>query len=560
MSPTNWNYADLLEAVASAVPEWPAQIHDGAVYSWATFDARANGLAADLINAGLGEQSKVAAYLYNGPEYLETYFAAFKAGLVPVNTNYRYGRDEITYLFSNADAEAVVFDASFLPLIEQVRDALPHVRRWYMVGQVDGRHVDGTQNAGSQNNQPEWVSDYESVVRRGTNKSMSASWGRNGDQLLLLYTGGTTGMPKGVMWRQDDLFNVLGAGGNAVLGVPSLAAPEEAATRLVAARQAGLTGGPRLMPACPLMHGTGQFSSLIGLMLGGAVVTIPNRTYDPAYLFDVIERDGVTTCVIVGDAFAKPMLATLQEHPGRWTLPTLSSITSSGVMWSQETKSGLLEQLPNVTLVDSYGSSEAVGLGQSVSTKDGTQQTAKFSLGPTVHVFTDDDRRVEAGSDETGFVAISGYVPLGYYKDEAKTAKTFRVIDGVRYSIPGDFANVNADGTLHLLGRGSVCINTGGEKVFPEEVEEVLKRHPGVDDAVCVGVPDDRFGEVIVAMVQSHDQPDTNDVIEHVRGHLARYKSPRHVLFVDTIGRSPAGKVDYQRLKQEAVTRLAANA
>jgi 3-oxocholest-4-en-26-oate---CoA ligase len=544
MGPTNWNYADLLEAVAGAVPDWPAQVHDGEILTWADFSSRANGLAEDLLKAGLGEQSKVAAYLYNGPEYLETYFAAFKAGLVPVNTNYRYGRDEIAYLFANADAEAVVFDASFLPLIDRVRPDLPGVRRWYMVGQgADG--------------QPEWVHDYESVVTAGTNTNVSAQWGRNGDQLLLLYTGGTTGMPKGVMWRQDDVFNVLGAGGNAVLGVAALTSTEEAATRLVVAREAGMTGGPKLMPACPLMHGTGQFSSLIGLMLGGAIVTIPNRTYDPAHLFDVIERDLVTTCVIVGDAFAKPMLATLQEHPGRWTLPTLASITSSGVMWSQETKAGLLQHLPHVTLVDSYGSSEAVGLGQSVSTKDGTQQTAKFSLGPTVHVFTDDDRRVEAGSGETGFVAISGYVPLGYYKDEAKTAKTFRVIDGVRYSIPGDFAQVNDDGTLHLLGRGSVCINTGGEKVFPEEVEEVLKQYLGVDDAVCVGVPDERFGEVIVALVQSTVHPAGADLIEHVRDRLARYKAPRHVLFVDTIGRSPAGKVDYQRLKAEAVSRLA---
>ncbi len=542
MTATDWKYADLLEGVARAVPEWPAQIHDGQMYTWAQFDQRANGLAADLLAAGLTEQSKVAAYLYNGAEYLETYFAAFKAGLAPVNTNYRYGRDEILYLFANADAEAVVFDRSFLPLVEEVRDSLPLVRRWYFVG-------DGTA--------PDWAVRYEDVVATGTSSPVLAPWGRSGDHLLLLYTGGTTGMPKGVMWRQDDLFNVLGAGGNAVLGFPPLASPEEVTPRFRGAADAGLTGGPRFLPACPLMHGTGQFSSLIGLMLGGAVVTVPNRSFDPGYLFDVIERDAVNSCVIVGEAFAKPMLTTLQAHPGRWTLPSLTSMTSSGVMWSQETKQALLEALPNIMLVDSYGSSEAVGLGQSVSTKDGTQATAKFSLGPTVHVFTDDDRRVEPGSDETGYVAISGYVPVGYYKDEAKTAKTFRVIEGVRYSIPGDFAKVNSDGTLHLLGRGSVCINTGGEKVFPEEVEEVLKQHDQVDDAVCVGVPDDRFGEVIVAMVEASDRPAEADLIEHVRSRLARYKSPRHVLFVDTIGRSPAGKVDYQRLKGEATARLA---
>jgi 3-oxocholest-4-en-26-oate---CoA ligase len=547
MGNTDWNYADLLEAVAQAVPDWVAQVHDGAVYTWAEFNTRANLLAQDLLLAGLGEQAKVAAYLYNGPEYLEVYYAAFKAGMVPVNTNYRYGRDEITYLFSNADAEAVVFDAAFAPLIERVRGDLPGVRRWYMVG--DGVAV------------PDWATDYETVVGRDGAPdtkvgNVAGRWGRNGDQLLLLYTGGTTGMPKGVMWRQDDLFNVLGAGGNAVLGIPPIAALAEVGPRFVAAHEAGLPGGPRFLPACPLMHGTGQFTSLIGLMLGGAIVTVPNRSFDPAYLFDVIERDRVNSCVIVGEAFAKPMLATLLEHPGRWSLPTLGSLTSSGVMWSQETKSALLDLLPNITLVDSYGSSEAVGLGQSVSTKGGAQETAKFSLGPTVHVFSEDDRRIEPGSDETGFVAISGYVPLGYYKDEVKTAKTFRTIDGIRYSIPGDFANVNPDGTLHLLGRGSVCINTGGEKVFPEEVEEVLKQHAGVDDAVCVGIPDERFGEVIVAMVESKQHPDPSALIDHVRDRLAKYKAPRHVLFVDSIGRSPAGKVDYQRLKKEAQDRL----
>ncbi len=544
MAHTDWNYADLLEAVAEVVPDWVAQIHDGTAYTWQQFNTRSNGLAADFLAAGLSEQSKIAAYLYNGPEYLETYLAAFKAGMVPVNTNYRYGREEITYLFSNADAEAVVFDAAFLPLIESVRSALPLVKRWYVVG---------AQPADT----PSWAVDYELIVSGGGAESVSAPWGRSGDHLLLLYTGGTTGMPKGVMWRQDDLFNVLGAGGNAVLGIQPVASVDEVRTRFALAASNGSTGGPRFLPACPLMHGTGQFSALIGLMLGGSIVTVPNRSFDPDYLFDVIERDRVNSCVIVGEAFAKPMLASLEANIGRWDLSALTSITSSGVMWSQETKAAIIERVPHIMLVDSYGSSEAVGLGQSVSTKEGAQLTAKFSLGPTVHVFADNDEQVLPGSDVTGFVAISGFVPLGYYKDESKTAKTFRTIGDIRYSIPGDFAKVNADGTLHLLGRGSVCINTGGEKVFPEEVEEVLKQHQRIEDAVCVGVPDDRFGEVIVAMVEVNDSIDTVEVIGYVHHRLAKYKAPRHVLVVTSIGRSPAGKVDYKRLTSEAVARLA---
>jgi len=549
---TNWTYADLLEGVAAAVPNWVAQLHGERSFTWAQFDQRADALAAHLLASGLTEQSKVAAYLYNGPEYLETYFAAFKAGLAPVNTNYRYGPDEIRYLFSNADAEAVVFHASFTALIEQVRPDLPGVKVWYVVDDLDG--VVGSR--------PDWAVPYEeAVTAEPAARPVAGPWGRSGDHLLLLYTGGTTGMPKGVMWRQDDLFNVLGAAGNATAGIAPITSVADLAPRFAAALQMGLAAGPRVLPACPLMHGTGQFSALITLMMGGSVVSLSGRSFSTEELFDTIERDRVTSCVIVGDAFAKPMLATLDGSPGRWDLSSLVAISSSGVMWSQETKNGLLEHLPNVSLIDSYGSSEAVGLGLSVSTKGQAERTAQFKLGPTVHVFTEDLRRVEPGSDEQGFVAISGFVPIGYYGDEQKTAKTFRVIDGVRYSVPGDYAQVTADGSLVLLGRGSVCINTGGEKVFPEEVEEVLKQHPAIADAVCVGHPDDRFGEVIVAMVQPKDPSiavDADDVIAHVRSRLARYKAPRHVITVATIGRSPAGKVDYARLKAEARQALGA--
>jgi 3-oxocholest-4-en-26-oate---CoA ligase len=316
-----------------------------------------------------------------------------------------------------------------------------------------------------------------------------------------------------------------------------------------------------MVPACPLMHGTGQFSAFISMALGGCVVTNPNRSFDPSELWDMVEANRVTSLVIVGDAFAKPLLAALDASPGRWDLSALTMMSSSGVMWSQETKEGLLEHLPQAVLVDSYGSSEAVGLGASASSKGNAATTAVFQLGPTVHVFTEDSQRVAPGSEETGFVAISGFVPVGYYKDPEKSARTFRTIDGVRYSVPGDFARVNADGTLHLLGRGSVCINTGGEKVFPEEVEEVLKVHSDVADAVCVGIPDDRFGEVICAVIEPSADASANgfnqdDVIASVAARLAKYKTPRHVILVDSIGRSPAGKVDYQNLTAIARERL----
>jgi acyl-CoA synthetase (AMP-forming)/AMP-acid ligase II len=534
---TDWNFADAYEIVARRVPDAPCQRQGSRTITWAEFDARANGLASDLLEAGLGHQSKVAAYLYNCPEYLETYLAAFKAGLVPVNTNYRYGPEEIVYLFDNADAEAVVFHAAFAPLLDGIRKRLPKVRRFYVVD--DGSPL------------PDWAVPYEAVVARGGPDPVRGPWGRSGDDLLFLYTGGTTGIPKGVMWRQDDLFNVLGGGGNPVLGIPPAADLAEYESRI--------TGpGPVVLPACPLMHGTGQFSSLLGMNNAGCIVTLLGRSFDPAELWRTVEEAKVNAIVIVGDAFARPMLAELDAHPGRYDTSSVILMSSSGVMWSQETKEGLLRHMPQAVLFDSFGSSEAVGLGASISASGHAEQTARFSLGERVKVFTDDGRLVEPGSDEIGMVGIAGYIPLGYYKDEEKTARNFRVVDGVRYSIPGDYAKVNPDGTLHLLGRGSVCINSGGEKIFPEEVEEVLKEHPSVADAVCVGVPDERFGEVVCAIVEPKPGAEVDEaaLVELVRSRLARYKAPRHVLVVDTIGRSPAGKVDYARLKALAIERL----
>ena len=535
---SDWNLADVWEQVAAVIPDSPALIQGERRVTWARLDRRANALAHDLVEHGLGHQAKVAADLTNGPEYLEVYFAAFKVGMVPVNTNFRYGPDEVRYLFDNADAEAVVFHATFAGLLDEVRGDLPRIRRWYVVD-------DGAPR-------PEWAVPYEDAVGEGRAEPPAPPWGRSGDDILMLYTGGTTGMPKGVMWRQDDLFNVLGGGGSAVLGREPVAALAEIGARTTA-------GAPPLLPACPLMHGTGQFMSFIALTLGSPVVLLEGRRFSAEELWDVVERHRVFTVTIVGDAFARPMLDALEAEPGRWDLSGIGLITSSGVMWSQEVKEGLLAHLPpGAMLIDSFGSSEAVGMGMSASVRGQAERTAKFQRGETVRVFTDDGRPVEPGSGEAGFVAIAGFLPVGYYKDEEKTGRTFRTIDGVRYSVPGDYATVEADGTIQLLGRGSVCINTGGEKVFPEEVEEVLKLHEQVVDAVCVGVPDARFGEAICAVVETADDRPLEDeqVITHVRQHLAPYKAPRHVVRVDTIGRSPAGKVDYKGLAQLARERL----
>ncbi|MFM7126795.1 MAG: acyl-CoA synthetase [Actinomycetota bacterium] len=537
---SNWNFADVYEAIGNRVPDHPCQIQGDRVVTWGQFNARADALAADMLAHGLTQQSKVAAYLFNGPEYLETYIAAFKGGFAPVNTNYRYGPEEVAYLFDNADAEAVVFHSSFIELLEGVRSRLPKVRRWYCVRE-NGAVV------------PSWAADYDQIVATPVAPGTRGPWGRSGDDLLLLYTGGTTGMPKGVMWRQDDLFNVIGAGGNAVLGIPPASSVDELVSRLDPANP-----GLVLLTACPLMHGTGQFSSLIAMNVGGSVVSLPSRHFDPAELLGEVEKRRVQVLVIVGQAFAGPILETLERNPNGFDTSSLVMMTSSGVMWSQENKQGLLRHIPQVVLFDSFGSSEAVGMGGSVSAAGAASETAKFQLGPTCAVFTEDGQRVQPGSGERGLVAVGGFIPLGYYGDEAKTAQTFRTFEGQRWSVPGDWAEVLADGTLVLLGRGSVCINTGGEKVFPEEVEEALKRHPSVRDAVAVGIPDDRFGETICAVVEAHDgqSPELSALSDHVKTTLAPYKAPRHLVVIDTIGRAPNGKVDYKRLKAHALSAL----
>ena len=302
------------------------------------------------------------------------------------------------------------------------------------------------------------------------------------------------------------------------------------------------------------MHGTGNFPGLGTLSRGGSIVTLTGRNFDVAELLDTIEREGVTNLAIVGDAFAKPILRALDAEPDRWDLSSLVAIVSSGVMWSKESKVGLLAHHPDMMLMDAFSSSEALGMGVSVSGGGQTAETAKFTLTPDTIVIDEQNRRVEPGSGDIGRLAVGGRQPLGYFKDPDKTKATFLEIDGGRYSCPGDFATVEADGSITLLGRGSVCINTGGEKVFPEEVEESIKTHPAVLDAVVVGIPDEKFGEAVTGVVQAREGAvvDAAEVIAHVRSTLAKYKSPKRIMVVESIGRAANGKVDYKRLRTEA--------
>ena len=534
---SGWNFAEVWEAIAEAIPEAPAHVQGDNRTTWAQLTARANGVAQALLDAGGQHQDKVAQYLYNCPEYLESLFAAFKAGMVPVNTNYRYTAAELTYLWDNSDAAAVVFHGCFADTIDPIRSDVPGVTLWLWVDDGSGPC-------------PEWAAPYEDAATAGTAENVRGPWGRDGDDILMLYTGGTTGMPKGVMWRQDDLFSILNTSG-------LVRHPDE--PDYDAVRSAITTAGPKLLPAAPLMHGTGLYSSFGLLNVGGAVILLTDRKYDPVELLDTVQREGVNAIAWVGDAFCKPVLNELDAAPDRWDIGSLFLIVSSGVMWATESKQRLMDHHGGMLMLsDQFSSSEALGMGSSVAASGNVADTAKFQLGENAVVITDDHRLVEPGSSEVGRVGVKGRVPLGYFKDPEKTAATFPVIDGVRYSIPGDYATVDADGTIRLLGRGSQCINTGGEKVYPEEVEEVLKGHPAVHDAVVVGLPDDKWGESITALVELVPGAglDRAELAVHVKGELAAYKAPKDVLEIPSVERAPNGKVDYKRWKAEAAERL----
>jgi acyl-CoA synthetase (AMP-forming)/AMP-acid ligase II len=536
MNDSAWAYANIWESVAAALPEACAIKQGDRSLSWSEFDRRADSLAAYLLASGLGRHAKVAVYAANCPEYLVGYYAAFKAGLAPYNLNYRYGAEEALYLFDNGDAEAVLFEAEYAPLIDSVRARAGKVKKWIAVAH-GGAPI------------PPWAEDYDAIVASTpAERPTRAPWGRSEDDLLILFTGGTTGMPKGVMWRQGDLIGRGNFVANPLVGLGPLAHPQEAG-----ARARAQAARPRSMIAPPLMHGTGQLAAVAAFSFGGTAILMPKGPFDAVAMWDTVERERATRVTIVGQPFAQPMLEALDAHPGRWDLRSVFFIGSSGAMWSKENKRGLLRHMPQATLLDSFSSSEAIGMGLSSMNAQGEIETARFKLGEDCAVFAEDGRRVAPGSGERGRVAIGGYLPLGYYKDEAKTLATFPILEGKRWSIPGDWAEVTEAGEIILLGRGSQCINTGGEKVFPEEVEEALKLHPAVRDAAVTGVPDPRFGERVAALIETSMSVSEAELISHVRARLAHYKAPRHVLFVDGGLRGPNGKLDYKTIKARAM-------
>ncbi|RDV07119.1 acyl-CoA synthetase [Sphingorhabdus pulchriflava] len=533
-----WHFADVFDTIASLAPDQIALINGDTHRSWRDYEDRSARLANALLAAGLKPDAKTAIYAHNSNAYLEAQYASFKARTVPINVNYRYVEHELTYLFDNGDVEAVFFDAKFAPRLAAIRDHLPKLKLFVQIDDGSGETLAGAQ-------------DFEALI--ATNAPLPRlDYGE--DDIYMIYTGGTTGMPKGVMYRHGDLSAGIAS---ALLGPEVVEpSPEMLVAVVQALKEAG--AAPISLPACPLMHGTGMWiGAFFAHFAGGAVATISDEKFDPDAIWAFIERKRVNAVAIVGDAFAKPMLAALREAEARgqhYDLTSLKVIGSSGVMFSSEVKRGLLEYI-DVEIRDSIGSTEGAMGGSVVSRSLPPVDTAKFAFNPTTKVFNDRDEEVQPGSDEIGMIANGGVVPVGYFKDPEKSAKTFRSIAGVRYSFPGDFAQVTADGTLVLLGRGSVCINTGGEKVFPEEVEEALKAHGDIWDALVVGVPDERFGERVVAVLSAKEGASVNEaaLLDFARTRLAGYKMPRQLVFVETVQRAANGKADYKWAKEVAL-------
>lgn len=517
-----WNYGDILEAVSNLVsPHAPAFAHGTKVMTWGEAKPRMNNLARALVARGAKPGDKVAFYMRNSAEYTESLGACFLARLTHVNVNYRYKPDEVRYILDNSDAQTLIYQSEFRDSVRQIHNQLPKVKTFIEVG-------------------PE----YEKLATAGDGAPLGIE--RSPQDEIFIYTGGTTGMPKGVIYAHADLVQLWLNRVERLTGfMPSSLAAFAAMTKMAPVV-------PRVLPACPQMHGTGLMGTLTCFLAGGCVVTVDGHTFEPREVWDAVERHRVTSISVVGDPFAKPLLRVLDEEPGRYDLSSLTAMTSSGAMFTSEVKDGLIRHAPALVITDSFASTEAMGLGVSTASKDGHTKTADFQLTEYAIVIDENDEPVTPGG--SGLVAFGGPQPQGYYKDDAKTAKTFRMIGGKRYAVPGDFARVELDGSITLLGRGSNCINTAGEKVFPEEVEEVLKTHPSIEDALVLGVPDEKWGQAVTGIVVLSPGAhfDEADLRTHVRGQLAGYKTPKRILVADVNLRAPNGKADYKSASEFA--------
>lgn len=522
-----WNFGDLLDVTAQQVPaDRPAIICGDKRILWPDFDARTNRLARHMVNSGLEPRDRIAILARNVPEYIEIAIASFKARVSSVNVNYRYTSAEIEYVLMDSGARELFYQPEFEPVVAPLRKSLPNVR--FTLVDPDGTYGEIT----------------------GSGDAAPLDIVRSGEDGYLIYTGGTTGKPKGVVWRAADARAVQ-------LESPSIKeTPQSMEDHAKMVREN--TTPHRVLPACPLMHGAGMNTSLAELVAGGTVVLLPAGPFSAQVLLDEVERCKVTRILIVGDVFARPIWEALDAEPTRWDTTSLKIMSSAGLMWSREVKSGLIKHIPQISLIDILGASEASGFGYALTTAERETPTGWFEPGPfTVIIDVDTGKIAPAGVPAVGLIGRDGPVGFGYHGDPEKTAETYRMIDGKRYAVPGDIAARETDNRLRLIGRGSQVINSGGEKIFTEEVEEALKRADGVLDAIVVGVPNEKWGRVVIALARVSDLYDEKSARVAMLGDLAPYKIPKQIFCVPEIPRHPSGKSDYKSALTMALARLA---
>ena len=531
------SFGTIWEAIARDQPGSVAISEPGRDYTFAEFDDRAARLAAVLTAAGVGPGDKVACYLYNGAPYLETVFAAFKIGAVPVNANYRYRQDELTALLADADAAALVFSGDLAANVAHAARTLPSLRLLVRVGRSP---------AGAGPDAPEFEDLYAATAPRPAEP-------RPGADQLFMYTGGTTGKPKGVIWHLSDLLHSMQVAVFRRLGVDETPVTLDQMVAVARAARAD-DRSPVMMPVVPLMHATGLFNCMGALLVGGRVVTARPGRLDPRHVWETVAAQRVRTLVVAGNAVCQPLVDELAAagRAGRpHDLSSLEAVTSSGTVLSDRLKRALHERAA-VTITDALASSEGGPFAFAI-TSSVADLPSRFFPAAATRVLTADGAEVVPGSGQVGTLAFGGPIPAGYYKDAAKTTATFRTVDGTRYSMPGDLVTVDSDGAIRFLGRGAGVINTGGEKVHPQEVEDVLLAHPGVTDASVVGVPDETWGERVVAVVATPSETLTEQELKDaVRRRLAGYKVPRAILLLPALPRTPTGKLELAQIRRLA--------
>jgi len=545
-----FNVADLIERVAANVPDREAVVCGSKRATYKHFDEISNQFARYLISIGLGKGDHIGIYAYNSIEWIEAMIACYKIGAVPININYRYVEDELLYIFADADVKAVVYDVDFSDNINRIRSRLPLLHHFIY---LDNYH--------EKDNYPTVAGAMDYVEACKTTAAVNFP-SRSADDHYVLYTGGTTGMPKGVVWKQGDAVMVFGGGINMYTQEP-IATPEEMADRCLDPAHFS----PKTINMAPLMHGAAQWGVLRAIFEGGTVVQLSKKSFDPHEVWQQVEAEGVNVIMVTGDAMAKPLMDAYEAGntlPGKegnpYNASTILAFASTSAVFSPALKDKFAENIPTAVITDNIGSSESGFTGTTIHEKGKAETNAggpRVNPARNVVVLDEEYHLIPAGDPRVGLLAKGGYTPIEYYKDLKKSAETFITApDGMRYTIPGDMARHNADGTITMLGRGSLCINSGGEKIYAEEVEMAVKSHEDVYDCLVAATPDERFGQCVTALIELRKgvrQTTLEEIHEACKTHIARYKVPRRIYYVDQIKRAPSGKADYKWSKTTAL-------